>query len=214
MAVLQGIDDVKALEDRFNLPEGFIDSLINEDDWSLIIKAHALIESATSNMLTLYFGKNELWNIFSRLEMNNKKTGKLAFLSELNLLNNRQRGFISSLSELRNTVVHSVSNVNFSLVDYLKSSDSNRRTQYLKTLNLRLKSISIAGRVVEGDNLILQFPKQVIWSSLIECLSVIWFESTVAVYRNKHINETLSNLRESGPHEIDPRTISIKLQIE
>lgn len=45
MSIKQGIDDLNALEDEFGIPRGYIDSLHNEDDWSLIIKAHALLES-------------------------------------------------------------------------------------------------------------------------------------------------------------------------
>lgn len=82
----QGIDDLAALEEAFGLPKGFIDSLINEDDWSLIIKSHALLESACADMLCHYFGKYELGDIFAHLDLSNKKSGKTAFISALKLL--------------------------------------------------------------------------------------------------------------------------------
>lgn len=105
----QGIDDLAALEEAFGLPPRFIDNLINDDDWSLVIKSHALLESACADMLCHYFGKYELADIFAQLDMSNKKYGKAAFISSLNLLSKPERRFISELSELRNELVHNAS---------------------------------------------------------------------------------------------------------
>lgn len=204
--IRMGIDDIHAFENAFGLPKGFIDSLQNDNDWSLIVKSHALIESASSNLLTHYFGKKELGDLFSQLEMSNKKYGKAAFISALRLLDKKERAFISILSELRNVVAHDISNVNISLVDYLQSLSPDKRKSYLKTLNIWLTSITVNGIDYKGDDLILRFPKQVLWSSLKYCLFQIWLKSVYAIERNKEIGSILHEVNYSGPIKVDLRT--------
>lgn len=205
---LQGIDDVAAIEKEFSLPCGFFDSLVKEDDWSLVIKCHALLESATSRMLTLYFGKRCLGEIFTRMELSNRLTGKAAFISQLELIGRHQRAFISHLSELRNQLVHNVSNTCVSLPDLLYSLPAQKRSGYVGALNIRLESIVVDGLKVSGDDLVLKYTKHVIWASTLVCLSDIWAQSVFAVKRNERITQLM---KEVEPITIDPRTISISL---
>jgi len=55
-------------------------------DWSFVIKLHALLETAVSQLLVHALGGEELVDVFSALEMSNIKTGKLAFVKTLGLL--------------------------------------------------------------------------------------------------------------------------------
>ena len=43
--------DVENLEKTLGMPPGFLSRLVEEDDWSFVIKSHALIESALSYLL-------------------------------------------------------------------------------------------------------------------------------------------------------------------
>lgn len=206
--VLQGVDDVAAIEQEFSLPRGFFDSLVKEDEWSLVIKCHALLESATSRMLTLYFGKRCLNDIFTRMELSNRQTGKAAFISQLELLGSQQRAFISHLSELRNQLVHNVSNTSVSLPELLASLPAKKRSGYVGSLNIRVESIVANGSKVTGDDLVLKFTKHVIWSSTLICLSDIWAQCVFAVKRNELIGQFM---KEVTPRTIDPRTVSLSL---
>ena len=87
------------IEGKFKLPSGFLNNLLFEDDWSLIIKLHSLIEGAVSHLLKCYFHAPDDCEIFDRLEMSNKNIGKYAFLKDFRLLDNRHRCYISTLSE-------------------------------------------------------------------------------------------------------------------
>lgn len=49
---------VTELEGAFGLPKGFIQGLLKEDDWSFVIKLHALIEASVAHMLTARLGEN------------------------------------------------------------------------------------------------------------------------------------------------------------
>jgi hypothetical protein len=211
MAIRQGIEDLAALENAFGLPAGFIDALRNEDDWSLIIKSHALLESACADMLCHQLGKYELADVFAQLEMSNKRYGKAAFISALSLLSKAERRFISELSELRNLVVHNASNVAFSLRDYLLGLSGEKLTRLLASLNLRLKSITISGETLEGNDLALRYPALVIWSSLTACLGSIYIQDVFAIKRNELIKKMVSELRKEGPIKIQHADLPISI---
>ena len=121
--------EISDYENKVGVPEGFFYDLQNENDWSFIIKLHALIESACTQLLTFHFNDDELKDIFSRLELSNKTTGKVAFLKKCNLLGEEYRRYICSLSELRNQLVHNIDNCNYSLTDMInKFSESELKT--------------------------------------------------------------------------------------
>jgi hypothetical protein len=112
------------LESKIGVPENFFRALCNEDDWPFVIKLHALFEAACTHLLLFHFKEPDLSSIFSRLELSNKTTGKIAFLGALELLNKDNRRFISILSELRNSLVHDVRNAQFSLAGMVMSLDA------------------------------------------------------------------------------------------
>jgi hypothetical protein len=103
-----------------------------EDDWSFVIKLHALIECAVAEQLTQTFQRKELADVFSRFELSNTKTGKLALIRALNLLPGRHVQFIRNLSELRNALAHKVQNVNVSLVKYFRDRTRNHKPNELR----------------------------------------------------------------------------------
>jgi hypothetical protein len=45
-------ESLEALELDLGLPKGFCVKLIEEDDWSFVIKLHALLENAVSELIT------------------------------------------------------------------------------------------------------------------------------------------------------------------
>ena len=114
------------LERRIGVRGGFVRRLVREDDWSFIIKFHALFEAVCTHLLMYHFKEPDLADTFSRLELSNKATGKIAFLGKLELLNADNRRFISTLSELRNSLVHDVRNSEFSLETLVASATSDQ----------------------------------------------------------------------------------------
>lgn len=112
------------LESKIGVPENFFKALLDADDWSFIIKLHALFEAACTHLLLFHFKEPDLSNVFNRLELSNKTTGKIAFLGTLELLNKDNRRFISTLSELRNSLVHDVRNAQYSLSSMVKTLDA------------------------------------------------------------------------------------------
>lgn len=109
------------LEERIGLRPGFVGTLYDEDDWSFIIKLHALLEAACSHLLAFHFNEPVLSDFFSRLELSGKTLGKTRLLGQLDLLGKEYRRCAAALSELRNNLVHDIRNSEFRLIHYVRS---------------------------------------------------------------------------------------------
>lgn len=112
------------LEAKIGVRTNFFQDLLAEDDWSFVIKLHALFEAACTHLLLFHFKEPELTEIFARLELSNKTTGKIAFLGKLGLLGKENRRLVAALSEMRNSLVHDVRNAEFSLDGMVAGFDS------------------------------------------------------------------------------------------
>jgi len=121
---------IAELEAKIGVREDFFRDLLQEDDWSFVIKLHALFEAACTHLLLFHFKEPELTEIFSRIELSNKTTGKIAFLAKLELLGKENRRLVSALSELRNSLVHDVRNTEFSLASMVSGLTSIELKQF------------------------------------------------------------------------------------
>lgn len=128
--------NVVELESRLNLPQGFCASLLHENDWSFVIKFHAVFEAALTRLLAHQLGHDELLDVFARLDMSHTGYGKLAFAKSLGCLEDEERRFIRKWSELRNVLVHDVTNVSFDLDAHLALLDAKRCQSFLNGLHL------------------------------------------------------------------------------
>jgi hypothetical protein len=63
------------LESELGIASAFFNSLLDEDDWSFVIKLHSLIEAAATHLLVVTLDKPELESIISRLELSGQTTG-------------------------------------------------------------------------------------------------------------------------------------------
>jgi len=125
-------ESLSRLESDLGLHEGFCMKLQHEGDWSFVIQLHALIECAVAEQVTRVFQRKELADIFSRIELSNTRTGKLAFVKALNLLPTAHVQFIRNLSELRNELAHKVQNVNVCLIKYFQKKTENHKPKDLR----------------------------------------------------------------------------------
>jgi len=124
------------IETQLGLPTGFLLYLYtHEDDWSLVIKSHAFLEAALTHLLADHLGKEDLLPVFAYLETSNVRTGKLAFVKAFDLLDKGARRFIHTLSELRNDLVHEVSNVNFKFDAHVAQLSDRERKEFIKAFD-------------------------------------------------------------------------------
>jgi hypothetical protein len=132
-------DAIEELSQDLQLPLRFLPSLLEEGDWSFVIKSHALLEAALAHLLSTAVLNSSLTSVFLRLETSNETSGKLAFIRAMDLLPDRQRKFIKHLSELRNRLVHDVSNCSFSFSDYIESLDQGQRRKFRDAFSWRVR---------------------------------------------------------------------------
>jgi len=111
-----------------------------EDDWTLIVKLHAMIETGLNGALLRELEKPALATIVAKLDTSNQATGKVAFAKALGILSDPSAKFIQQLSELRNKCVHDVRNFNFNLIKYLGELKEERRKEILKHVNKMAKT--------------------------------------------------------------------------
>lgn len=125
-------ETAKKLERDLGLPDGFLEDLPKSDDWSFIIRTHALMEASVSYLLTHHFGDERLGNVFDFMELSDKRRGKIALVSALDLLPLELRRFLSKLSELRNSLAHDVKQVGFDLRSYVQGLNKDQFEVFVK----------------------------------------------------------------------------------
>lgn len=159
------------LEKELSIPKGFFQKIVHEDDWSFIIKLHALFESALSFLIAKSLGDDRLIDIFTELDTSNLKKGKLAFIKILGLLDRDHQTFIQKLSELRNDLVHDISNIDFDLKKHFEGLDLHQKKTFSKHFLFYDKE-RIA--IKENHPIFEIGPKPFIWVGALSILSNIY----------------------------------------
>lgn len=118
------------LQSKLSLPDDFFKNLLEENDWSFIIKLHALLEGACSKLLVFHFNEPKIEKVISRLELSDTTTGKLAFLKELGLLGSEGLKYIITLSMFRNKLVHNIQNYDVDLKEMVSDLDKNQKKSF------------------------------------------------------------------------------------
>lgn len=97
----------------------FLHGLLKQDDWSFVIKAHALLEAAITQMVIANVGNEQLASFIERLPLGGQ-FGKIKLCEQLRLLPDAHRKFARWFSEFRNPLVHRLDKVTFTFAKHLK----------------------------------------------------------------------------------------------
>jgi len=118
------------LQHRIGIKEDYFLKLLDEDDWSFIIKLHSLFEAACNHLLLYHLKEPRLADLICRIDLSSKPIGKLVFLERLELLSKENRKLISKLSEIRNTLVHDIRNCEFELKKMIEELEPQQLKQF------------------------------------------------------------------------------------
>jgi hypothetical protein len=118
------------LEEHLLAPKGTLRRLFVDDDWSFIIKAHALLESSISSLLASHLDPR-LRETFALLELGKEATGKLEFTKVLEILSPGERGFVRIFSALRNKLAHDTRYLSFDLKVHVASLKKEQRKAFV-----------------------------------------------------------------------------------
>ena len=127
------LEGLHFVEKELGLDHGFLIDLAHEDDWSFVIKAHALVEAAVSHQLASVLDPR-LRPVFDGLELSDARAGKIAFARALELNSSKERRFIRRFSELRNSLVHDISRVSFTFREHVESLDHQQTKSLVEAL--------------------------------------------------------------------------------
>ena len=136
------------------LPKSLL-HVLEEDDWSLVVKVHGYIEAAINELLTVHFNDPRVNDIIHRMNIGHDKRGKLGLIKALDMLPSEAVGFVKSLCDLRNTFAHSVKWLDVDLKKHLQ--DKNFKAQWKNVLNWWCSD-----RSEENDSIVFLFPRNAI----------------------------------------------------
>ena len=169
--------NANTVESDIGITPGFLERLLDEqDDWSFVIKVHALAEAALTYLLTTAVGREEL------LTMGDARRGKLAIAESLRLLDPRRVVFLRALGRIRNRFAHDVKYAGFRIEDYarlLPLVDQKKLWQDL------IRGYTIEPFIFDFDNCQVRSedfararPRFTIWIASLSTLSLIYRAKT------------------------------------
>jgi hypothetical protein len=187
--------EVRVFERELEIPCGFFESLLDVDDWTFVIKLHALLEATMNHLLAEALNCPAAVELFSHLELSNKRVGKLEFGRTLGCVDDDERRFISYLSELRNKLVHDVRNATFGLTSYVNSLDINQLRAMANALYARAVRQKGASHLTYAMELLKEEPKWCIWDRAMYTIVLAYSHKKLA--RAEHdMSRALHELRE------------------
>jgi len=176
--------ELKSQEARLGLPDGFFGSLLDEGDWSFVIKLNALIEAACSDALAARLHSPQLASSLSTLDLGHNKHGKVALLRKLGAVTNDQAATMQLLYELRNLLAHNIQQVRFSFESYIASLDKNQKRNFVTRAGLAISDpVEVKDIQVPRDAFILENPKLALWLTFAEILACLHLEHEFAEAR-------------------------------
>lgn len=165
---------VAQLERQLNVPPGLFYKLKDEDDWSFIIKVHALLETALNHLVTNSLNRPELMPVIERINLDGQ-AGKLAFATQLGLLGPEHLAFLRLLSSFRNKVAHKIQYVAFSFQDHVHDLDEKQFREFaIKALLLPAKSNIAADMFRQIRNHLELDPRSILWAGALDVLMLIY----------------------------------------
>lgn len=157
------LEEISELETKVGLPQNFVHRLVEEDDWSFIIKLNALVEASATHLLATKLKAPEIIDNLSHLDLGNRKFGKLALLRNLGCISADENKFLQAILEIRNKLAHDVRQVNFTLSDYIAALDPNQKKTFVNAVKCGNQTIYWNCEEQPREKYILSHPKLLVF---------------------------------------------------
>lgn len=132
------LEAVRELECDLGLPKGFVVSLLKENDWSFVIKLHALMESTLNQLIGEIIEPKSLISFVAKLDVSGSPRSKVRLLEcagelepEINVIDPNEIKVIREISKIRNRLVHNVEYIEFDLRTYVKGLNQNETKEFV-----------------------------------------------------------------------------------
>lgn len=181
MPVRTIFDEIQEFENRLGLPKDFYLHLLQEDDWSFVVKLNALIEGACTHALTTRLHAPELADAFAQLDLANTKYGKVKLLRSLDAVSKEQAAILQCLATLRNALVHNIAKVSFSFTTYVAGLNPDQLKTLVRNFGHGVQDmIEISGKCVPRDKFVRDNPKLALWLTAAEIFACLYVEFEIA----------------------------------
>lgn len=165
-------DDAHNLCREMGLPDNFLSSLLDEDDWSFIIKAVAFVEAILSNAITASVNDVRIADAVSRLFLRDK----LRFAKSLGLIHKDGAKFIDKLADMRNAAAHDIHAINFRISEFLNGMQNAEREVTIKALAYFAAADDLRDHLPIIKEKVINDPKGSVWYSLVHFVAVMWWK--------------------------------------
>lgn len=181
------IMEITDIEARLKLPEGFYLKLLEEDDWSFVIKLSSLFEGACTEVLSAQVNCPEMNDILARMDMAAPK-GKIETLKKFGSLTDDQAKILKAIAELRNELVHKISNVGFQFSRYFEDMPPSKVDQQIKLFGHGLvDQLMVGTRKVPRAEFVRNNIKYSLWMTAAEVLACLHLDfRSVELRLNDH----------------------------
>lgn len=159
----------KEMADELKGKTDFMHSLVKEDDWSMIIKSHALVEALVTELIVAKTEEPNMKAVIERLPLSGDEISKVRIAKEYGLLTPEERMFVRRFSELRNQLVHRFENIDFDLETHVSRFEKGQREAWQMTFTWFEH-----GRTVENSwkEATIGNPKVAVWLSALMFVSL------------------------------------------
>ncbi|MEY2538156.1 MAG: hypothetical protein QOG67_1896 [Verrucomicrobiota bacterium] len=160
------------LTDSVGISKTLLQSLKTDDDWTFVIKMHGILEAGLNHLLMVRLDDSRLSEVVSKMETNNSRTGKMAFVKAYDLLPDDSCSFVQVLSKIRNDAVHDIKNFDLNLVEYFKTFSSKKLKDWKTALASGLPPITnVDGIERASRDTVLENPRYAIFTG---CMAIMF----------------------------------------
>lgn len=135
--------------------------VLGADDWTFVIKMHALVEAALNHLLITHFESPDLNEVVPLVPVD-ASLGKLTLIKAFKLLSPEACMFVDALSSLRNKATRDIRHFDFDLRQYVKGLKDKKREQWRTGMTCWIRS-SHTPTEYERD-MSVKFPRHAVFS--------------------------------------------------
>lgn len=158
------LDIVEQSEPLLGLEKGFFRKLLTEDDWSFVIKTHALIESALTRLIETTVRPEPLGEFVTAFDLSGGRHSKVELLRRCDLIDDSEAKFVRGLSRIRNRLVHNVRYTSCDLSKFVSDHFSaNQKDDFVKNTCCIFTEHKDVTRDSEIRADVIKTPKRYIW---------------------------------------------------
>ena len=188
------LDGMRTLAKICGLRQDFLSDLLmlERDDWSFVIKAHALLESVVCQLLATHLKQPAMEYV---LAQNVQMEDRIVMMKALGIADDNERRMMRLLGKIRNNLVHNAEQTDFTFSEYFKNRDNRRN--FTQAFATEWPDTIGTTRPINRSDYILQNPRYAIWVSVMQIVSHTFNAKLKALYAAKQ-EAILEALRQAG----------------